>query len=263
VAAAYEAGAPAAEIDVHLSADNRLVVRHDDQFTDRSGRTACVITSPASAVPVLSQLGEFRGPVDTYSSTHVSDTAPSGILLIELKAPTPYCDPYDTYSMAAQVRVRSWGLSRQVVLVSFSPVALDIAARKAPEIARGLLLYSLQLLPPAEITSLTELPVKIEARTDLGLTWASAGDVLRAPLYASYAQYLQTAAAVKARVVLPDASALLQGGASMVEATRRYGFKTWSWTVNSSSAWNALEELKIDGMITDDVAMGVSLRGPG
>jgi glycerophosphoryl diester phosphodiesterase len=263
---AYQRGAPAAEIDVHLSADGRLVVRHDDHVTDYTGRTVCLIKSPSWVAPSPSDIHSFRGPVDIWGNTFMG-SRPTGILLIELKAPTPYCDPSDTYDMTAQVRtvineVRSWGLTRQVVLLSFSPVALDIAAREAPEIARGLLLYSLQLMSPGQITSLTGLPVKIETRTSLGLTWASAGNVLRAPLYSSYGQYLQTAALVKARVALPDANALLQGGATMVAGTRQYGFKIWSWTVNSSSVWNSLEALKIDGMITDDVAMGVSLQGP-
>jgi glycerophosphoryl diester phosphodiesterase len=264
---AYHVGAAAAEIDVHLSADGKIVVRHDDTFTDFYGKTACIINKYASWVPDLQQLGYFRGLVDMYSFTWSGADTPGGLLLVELKPPTPYCDPNDTYSMTALVRkviseVRYWGLTRQVVLLSFSPVALDIAAREAPEIARGLLLYSLQLMSPGQITSLTGLPVKIETRTSLGLTWASAGNVLRAPLYSSYGQYLQTAALVKARVALPDANALLQGGATMVAGTRQYGFKIWSWTVNSSSVWNSLEALKIDGMITDDVAMGVSLQGP-
>jgi glycerophosphoryl diester phosphodiesterase len=267
VDAAYTRGAPAAEIDVHLSADGRIVVRHDDTFTDFFGKTACVIKSSAGSMGYFSQLADFRVLVDIHSNTLWSGDGPAGILLVELKAPTPYCDPGDTYDLTGQVRavvsqLRAWGFTRQVVLVSFSPVALDIAAREAPEIARGLLLYSLQLMSPGQITSLTGLPVKIETRTSLGLTWASAGNVLRAPLYSSYGQYLQTAALVKARVALPDANALLQGGATMVAGTRQYGFKIWSWTVNSSSVWNSLEALKIDGMITDDVAMGVSLQGP-
>jgi glycerophosphoryl diester phosphodiesterase len=263
---AFYQGVTAAEIDVHLTADGQVVVRHDDTYRNYLGQTKCVIAQRYWDISPRDPLFAHLGAIDIYSLRSRS-SQPSGLMLIELKPPTPHCDPNDTYSMAALVRavrdeVRAWGFTKQVALISFSPLAIEIAAREAPEIARGLLILSMQLLPPSEITRLTGLPVTIEARTSLGLTWARAGNVLRAPLYSSYAQYLKTAATISANIALVEANALVQGGSTMVGATRQSGFKIFSYTVNSPTTWNTLAALKIDGIITDDVLMGVGLQGP-
>ena len=125
--AAYEAslniGVHAVECDVHLSADNEVVVIHDetlDRTTAGHGHVnACTAAELAClGVPTLQQLCQFvRGRAR---------------LLIEIKGASPY--------RVLDV-IQSEKMEREVIVISFHAEYLRPIARLRPDIELGFLLY--------------------------------------------------------------------------------------------------------------------------
>lgn len=120
IRAAIRLGVDMVEIDVHQTADGQLIVFHDfalDRLCGVTGRvektTAARIRQLNPAVPTLARvLKACRGKVR---------------LLIEVKRADPG-------NVAAQIRAA--GMTRHVIVFSFSTVWLARFARVAPDIAR-------------------------------------------------------------------------------------------------------------------------------
>ncbi len=262
----FLAGISVVEVDVQLTSDGEVAVFHDDflpDFTCINTLTLAELQARRPHVPslqaVLNQARKFNqssGPL-------------RGLLIVELKAASPLCDPGDTQepaivSSVVQV-IRQKGMTNQVLLASFSPALLFLAATEDldNEITRILTISGLQFLTPAQIEALLGLPVTlIDKDLDLGLQWATIGLVFRLPGYGSIAEVFSTAAAVQARVIEADLFFLSSGGSAFVDAVHGFGLKVFGFTANNTAEWFFLQSLGVDAIYTNDVPLGVELQAP-
>src|SRR5439155_2807873 len=192
---AYSLGARVVEVDVQLTQDGRLAVFHDDFLTDFTCIHALTLDKLQERLPFVPELRQVINVGREFNHRAGDDLG--GILIVELKAFSPHCDPGDELEQAvvsaAVSEVRKAKMADRVIFDSFSPALLFLAAQTGPEISRELDISGLQLLNPAQIQAITGLPVTIiNKKNSLGLTWAEIGPVFRLPGYASAQQFLAT-----------------------------------------------------------------------
>ena len=190
-----------------------------------------------------------------------------GLMIIELKAAAPLCDPADAQERAIVLAVtevvRRLRMTDQVMLASFSPALLQSAQQHAPEITRVLTLSGLQFLSAADVSARLGLPVTlIHKRLDLGLQWAEIGSIYRLPGYRSPAEALRTAGITGARLVEADLFLLANAGQPFVEALHGAGLEILGFTATSAAEWLFMESLGLDGIYTNDVPFGVAHEAP-
>jgi glycerophosphoryl diester phosphodiesterase len=265
VRAAYAAGLTVVEVDVQRTGDGGLPAFHDD-FLQDDGICLAVLTlqelrARRPEIPSLQallqqarQFNQASGPL-------------RGPLIVELKAPSPRCDPADEQEAAlvdsVVSAVRRLGMTDQVLLVSFSPALLYLAQQMAPEIARGLTVTGLQFLDPADVQAELGLPVRpISKALGLGLQWAEIGDLFRLPGYRSLTEMITTAAIVGARVIEGDAPFLAGGGPALVAGLQALGWTVLGYTADDAQDWQLLQSLGVDGIYTNDVALGLASQPP-
>jgi glycerophosphoryl diester phosphodiesterase len=260
----FLAGVSVVEVDVQLTKDGEVAVFHDDflaDFTCLNQLTLAELQSRQPEVPslqaVLNQARKFNQPSGPLR----------GLLIVELKAAAPLCDPEDTQehlivSTVAGV-IRRMGMSGQVMLTSFSPALLFLAASEVPEITRILSLTGLQFLTAEEVEALLGLPVTlIDKRLNLGLRWAEIGAIFRLPGYSSVAEVLSTAGVTGVRVVEADLFFLTSAGTAFVGVLHGFGLKAFGFTATSPAEWFFLQSLGLDGIYTNDVPFGVEHQAP-
>src|SRR5260221_14347932 len=191
---AYTLGARVVEVDVQLTADGKLAVFHNDfldDFTCVDSLTIDQLQQRMPFVPELHQVLEVARQVNRQSGN-----ALGGILIVELKALSPHCDPADnleqTIVSTAVAEIHQAKIEDQVMFDSFSPALLLLASQAAPAIPRELDISGLQLLPPSQVEKITGFPVTImtNKKNSLGLQWAEIGPVFRLPGYSSPLQFL-------------------------------------------------------------------------
>jgi glycerophosphoryl diester phosphodiesterase len=260
---ALEEGVSVVEVDVQLTRDGHVAVFHDDFLADFTCINQLTLAELHQREPQIPSLQNVLEEVRLFNRSRPL----RGLGIIEMKAASPLCDPGDTEEQAivsAVTRVvRRMGMTDQVMLMSFSPALLFLAAAEAPEIARDLGINGLQFLGGAEVEALLGLPVKpIDKRLDLGLQWGEAGLVFRLPGYRSVAEVLLTAEIVGARVVEADLLFLNAAGAPFVDALHVRGLKALGFTATNPTEWFFLESLGLDGIYTDDVPFGVQHQAP-
>lgn len=133
-------GAPAIELDAKLSADGQVIVMHDarvDRTTDGKGR---VCDLPLTALRELDAGSwfsrQYRGErIPTLGE--VFETLGKRLFInIEL---TNYTTPRDALVEKVTELVKAFGLQSQVIFSSFLPHNLVQAAKRLPEVPRGLL----------------------------------------------------------------------------------------------------------------------------
>jgi glycerophosphoryl diester phosphodiesterase len=268
---AYRLGARVVEVDVQLTRDGRLAVFHDDflsDFTCVHDLTLKQLQQRLPYVPELRQVLDVARHVNREAGDDLD-----GILIVELKAFSPHCDPADQFEgalVSAAVReVREARMADQVIFDSFSPALLYLAAQAAPEIPRELDINGLQLLTAEQITAITGLPVTIiNKKISLGLTWAEIGPVYRLPGYDSVQQFLATGLATQARVVgaemnfLGPAEQQQPGsGAAFVAAAHSLGFHVFADPAGSEAEWDFFAALGVDA-IYSTIPLGVHLQPP-
>jgi len=259
VRAGYRAGASVVEVDVQLTRDGEVAVYHDDFLPDLTCLDRLTLSELQERLPhvpslqaVLQQARKFNdgsGPI-------------RGLLIVELKAPAPLCDPDDTQERAivsAVARViRRMRMTEQVLLTSFSPALLSLARDAAPEIARALAVSGLQFLTAEEIEARLGLPVTlVDKDIDVGLQWAEIGGIFRLPGYRSGRQLLATAAATDVGVIEADLDLLRTRGARLVNALHAHGLKVFGFTATTPGEWFFLASLGLDGIYTNDLPFGV------
>ena len=139
--AAIRLGADGAELDVQYSSDGRLMIFHNptlEHTTNGSGRLTAHTYEELRQLDAGSHFGtQFAGErIPTLEE--ILELAKGKILLnVEVKA-----FDFATASLGADVVkvVRQFGMTDQVVISSFNPLALRQARKTAPEIEGGLLL---------------------------------------------------------------------------------------------------------------------------
>jgi glycerophosphoryl diester phosphodiesterase len=266
---AYSLGARVVEVDVQLTQDGKLAVFHDDflsDFTCIHSLTLDQLQARLRFVPELHQVLEVARHVNEKAGANLG-----GILIVELKAFSPHCDPADEFEQplvtAAVNEVRQAKMTKQVMFDSFSPSLLYLASQVAPDVPRELDLDGLQLLTPAQVTAVTGLPVTIiNKRISLGLTWAEIGPVFRLPGYASPDQFLIAGIVTGVRVVgaemdfLGPAEQQQPGsGAAFVGAAHSLGMRAFADPASVEADWDFFASLGVDA-IYSTIPMGVNLQ---
>ena len=266
---AYSLGARVVEVDVQLTQDGKLAVFHDDFLSDFTCIHSLTLDQLQQRLPYVPDLRQIMNVAREFN--HKAGDDLGGILIVELKAFSPHCDPADALEQplvsAAVDEVRNAHMSDLVIFDSFSPALLSLAAQAAPEIPRELDMDGLQLLNPEQVQAVTGLPVTIiSKKNSLGLTWADIGQVYRLPGYASAQQFLATGMAVQARVVggemdfLGAAEQQQPGsGAAFVAGAHYLGLCVFADPANTEADWAFFASLGVDA-IYSTIPMGVKLQ---
>jgi glycerophosphoryl diester phosphodiesterase len=255
----FEAGASVVEIDVQLTRDGRVAAFHDDFLADGTCLNSLTLAELQARLPHVPTLEDVLAVARRYNRPHPL----RGLVIIELKAAAPRCDPRDTQEariVAAVTAVtRHARMTQQVLLTSFSPALLYLAHRQAPEIQRIISVSGLQFLSAEDIEKALGKPVRlIDKRLDVGLQWAEVGVELRLPGYRSFEDLLRTAALVDVRAVEADLFVLHSAGGPLVSVLQSTGLKVFGFTANTLSDWQFLAALGLDGIYTNDVPLGVA-----
>ncbi|MGQ0520698.1 MAG: glycerophosphodiester phosphodiesterase [Actinomycetota bacterium] len=150
---AVAAGAHAIELDVHATADRRLVVCHDatvDRTTDGTGRIAHLTLAEVQAldnaywwVPgqvVDHSAGDYplrgRAPGDPDLRipllAEVLEAFPGTVLNLDIKETAPEVEPYEELLAAV---LREHGRTDDVIVASFSDAATAAFSAAAPEVS--------------------------------------------------------------------------------------------------------------------------------
>ena len=266
---AYTLGARVVEVDVQLTQDGQLAVFHDDFLGDFTCINSLTLDQLQQRMPFVPELRQVINVAREFNNRAGDDLG--GILIVELKAFSPHCDPGDVLEQAvvsaAVSEVRQAQMADRVIFDSFSPALLLLASQTGPEIPRELDLDGLQLLSPAQITAITGLPVTIiSKKNSLGLTWAEIGVVFRLPGYASPQQFLATGMATSVRVVGGEmdffgAAEQQQpgSGAVFVAAGHSLGLRVFADPAGSEADWNFFSSLGVDA-IYSTIPLGVRLQ---
>ena len=266
---AYEDGISMVEIDVQITSDGKVVAFHDDFLSDFSCINAMTYKELRQRLGDVSLL---KNILNTARSYRHRKQGPSGLVIVELKAPSPLCDPDDStefdYVSAVIEVIRERDMENQVILQSFSPTLLQLALGIAPEIERQLAASIVQFLTPEQVEVATGLPVAIISKNDFGLEWAEIGPLFRLPGYEDLAQFIGISLEVGSRGVALDALILFQaeqslpGGASLiVDTLHLLGLPVMTYTLNTAGEWFAATSWGVDGIITDDIPLGLMLQG--
>ncbi|HEX4541829.1 MAG TPA: glycerophosphodiester phosphodiesterase [Candidatus Acidoferrum sp.] len=266
---AYTLRARVVEVDVQLTKDGKLAVFHDDFLSDFTCVHSLTLDQLQQRLPYVPELRQIINVAREFNNKASGDLG--GILIVELKAFSPHCDPADEFEQAvvsaAVNEVRQAQFADRVIFDSFSPALLSLVEQAAPEIPRELDMDGLQLLSPAQIQYFTGFPVTIISKKNaLGLTWADIGPVFRLPGYASPQQFLATGMAVQARVVggemdfFSAAEQLQPGsGAAFVAGAHSLGLLVFADPANTEADWRFFASLGVDA-IYSTIPMGVQLQ---
>ncbi len=279
VRAGFRAGVSVVEVDAQLTRDHQVVAFHDDFVVFHNDLLpTCLNTLTLSELQArLPHVPTLQAVLHTVHKFNQSSGPLRGLVILELKAPAPLCDPDDEHERAivsAVVRViRRMGMTDQVMLTSFSPALLSIVAQKAKDITRILAISGLQFLTPHEVEEALGLPegsvILIHKRRDFGLQWANIGQIFRLPGYRSIDEVVATAFAVEARVI--EADLLFLGrtckadpapARQFVALMHTLGLKVFGFTATNRCEWRFLESLGVDGIYTNDIPLGVRKQAP-
>lgn len=267
---AYSLGARVVEVDVQLTTDGKLAVFHNDFLDDFTCVDSLTIDQVQERLPFVPELHQVLAVARQFN--HGAGNALGGILIVELKALSPHCDPGDnleqTIVSTAVAEIHQAQMDDQVMFDSFSPALLLLASQTAPAIQRELDISGLQLLTPAQIQAITGLPVTImtNKKNSLGLTWAEIGQVFRLPGYSSPQQFLETGIATQVRVVGgemnffgPAEQQQPGSGAAFVAAAHSIGLRVFADPAQTAADWNFFAALGVDA-IYSNIPLGVQLQ---
>jgi glycerophosphoryl diester phosphodiesterase len=258
-------------VDVQLTRDGHLAVYHDDFLRDFTCIHSLTLDQLQQRLPYVPGLRQVINVAREFNNRAGDDLG--GILIIELKAFSPHCDPADEFEQALVAavvgEVNQARMADRVIFDSFSPALLYLAAQAAPKIPRELDFDGLQLLSAAQIQAVTGLPVTIiNKKISLGLQWAEIGPVFRLPGYASIQQFLVMGIVLQARVVggemdffVPAEQQQPGSGAAFVAAAHSLGLRVFADPANTEADWNFFAPMGFDA-IYSTIPMGLTLQPP-
>ncbi len=264
---AFDEGVPIVEIDVTVTSDGKAVVMHDDYLSDYTCVNTLSYDALKQRLPHVSKLSQLLRKAKKYARKSENI---SGLVNIEVKTPSPLCDPNDAgeMSLVASVvdAVTKTGMQQQVIIESFSPALLGLFSTDAVELKRNLSLNVLQLLSAAEIQAATGLVVNyIDKQAGFGLQWAEIGALFRLPGYASFDEYTGVAFHLGTQFLTIDKLMLYQveqmnagSAAYLVQQLQASGFKVLSYTVDTESEWQLNTSFGVDAIVTNDIPMGLA-----
>jgi glycerophosphoryl diester phosphodiesterase len=267
---AYSQGATVVEVDAELTKDGHVVAYHDFDFLpDHSCINSYTLADLQTKVPYIPSLEAVLNQARQFNA---KSATPSGILVIELKTPSPLCDPGDTSEQALVSAVlnaiHQTKMESAVILDGFSPALVYLASQMAPSIPRELDLDLLQLMTPAQVAANTGMTVTpIQKNLSLGLQWGNVGGIYRLPAYTSVQQFFYTAKVVGASIVDGEKdfigySEQTQPGsvAQFVGAAHSLGFKVFADPAHTAQEFAWFASFGFDGAYCDDIPSSLALH---
>ena len=221
-------GADGLELDVHLSADGRVVVCHDptlDRTTDSAGPVAERTAAELAAVNASLRYGVdlehvWTGPrAGIPTLDEVLARYPAARVIVEIKAGTAAC------ATAVVEAVRATGAIERVCVGSFSLPAVQTVRALEPRLATG--------------------AAQREGQWALYRSWAGLS-----PGRVPYRAFQVPERAGRLTVVTPR----------FIRAAHRRGLTFQVWTVNGEADMRRLLEWGVDGLITDRPDLAVRVR---
>jgi hypothetical protein len=256
-------------------ADDRtltVVAYHDFDFLpDYSCINSYTLGDLQEKVPYIPRLEDV---LRVARDANRSSSSLSGLMVVELKTPSPLCDPNDVEELplvtAVLKAVHDTQMEQAVILDGFSPALVYLASVLAPDIPRELDLDLLQLLTPAQVTAATGLSVTlVQKRLSLGLQWADLGSVYRLPGYTSVQQFFQTALEVKASIIDGELDFIGQSEqaqpgsiAQFVGTAHALGMKAFADPAKNAQTFGYFGSLGFDGAYCDDIPNSLALQPP-
>jgi len=275
---AFRDGIRVVELDLQQTADGKIVVFHDDYLADFRCVSSLTYDELLAREP---QVPLFRAVLNSSRHFGHADRL-SGLIFAEIKVPVPLCDGANTSEQAEVSEsalvaaviadIRRAEMEDQVILNSGSPSILKRAAEQAPEIKRALTLNVLQLLTAEEVQHIVPFPVVKIPKNDCGLDWYNIGPIARLPAMPGrngserFGNFLGVAlGCARSRAVSLDKLALLQNPAAtplMVGAVHGAGLEAIAWTVDTQAEWDLLAHAGVDGITTNNIALGLASQAP-
>ncbi len=263
VTLAYDQGASVVEVDAVLTKDGYAVANHDFDFlADHTCINTYTLAQLQAKAPYIPKLE------DVLKIAHKKQ----GVMIVELKTPSPMCDPGDASESAVVSRVvkaiRDTGTDKRVIFDGFSPAMLYLAKQLAPEIPRELDLDLLQLMTPDQVQANTGLTVtKIDKALNLGLQWANVGPIYRLPGYTSVNQFFYAATVVGAKIVGAEKdfigfseSSAPGSVAQFVGAAHSLGFKAFADPAKTVAEFGWYASFGFDAAYCDDIPASLALQ---
>jgi glycerophosphoryl diester phosphodiesterase len=132
-------GITAVEFDVRMTADNELVIIHDetvDRTTNGRGNVSDLTLAEIQSLDARSAFPDWPEPCMVPTLAQVLEVV-AGLpeLIIEIKRDTP--ERLERIVRATTAEVERMHVAEQVTITSFAPEALAIVQRVAPQIRRG------------------------------------------------------------------------------------------------------------------------------
>jgi glycerophosphoryl diester phosphodiesterase len=136
---AVELGLRSVEFDVRMTADEQLVIIHDDtvdRTTNGAGKVSDLTLSEIRALDARSIFPDWPEPCFVPTLAEVLDIVQElPDVIIEIKSDTE--ERQDRIVPATIAEIRRRDIVNRVTITSFNPYALEIAQREAPMIRRG------------------------------------------------------------------------------------------------------------------------------
>ena len=132
-------GITAFEFDVHLSADDQLVVIHDstvDRTTNGSGPVAAMSVAELAKLDARSIFPQWTEPAGVPTLAQVLDLV-AGAESLEIEIKTDQPDRLARVAEKLLAMIRQYDIADRATVTSFDPVALEAVARLAPQQRRG------------------------------------------------------------------------------------------------------------------------------
>ena len=128
-------GITAFEFDVHLTADDQLVVIHDatvDRTTNGSGAVATMTVAELARLDARSIFPQWPEPAFVPTLAEVLDVI-AGVDSLELEIKTDQPDRLRRVAERVMEAIGQYNIAERVTVTSFDPVALEAVARVAPQ----------------------------------------------------------------------------------------------------------------------------------
>lgn len=269
---AYQQGASLAEIDAEMTKDGQIVAFHDFDFLpDYTCINTYTLRDLQTKVPYIATLDELLRAARQVNHTSRSM---SGLLMIELKTPSPLCDPGDVeeapFVKAVVDTVHHNVMDDAVMFDGFSPNLVALAKQYAPNVPRELDLDLLQLLTPAQVEAQGYAVTEItKAFNPYGLQWAEVGPaggpaIYRLPGYTGVPQFFGTAVAAGASIIDGESDFIGVAGAAgvaqFVGTAHALGMKAYADPAKTESDFASFAALGFDGAYCDDIPDSLTLQ---
>ena len=268
---AYREGIKIVEVDVVLTRDNRVVALHDDYLDDFTCVNTLTYRQLKRRVKHVSSLRQILFMAHIFSYQWRIDS-PGGLVIVEIKTPSPLCDPDDTGSAPLVNKVNRvinrTRMKNQVLIESFSPEIIALSAEINPYVARALTINVLQLLTEEEVEQFTGFEVTpIDKDAGFGLEWGEIDSLFRLPIYGGLDKYIQVLIDTNAHsasidsLLLGQAEQIQPGSAAQfIEQLKLLGLNSLVYTIDTEAEWQFFSSIGIDGIYTNDIPLGLLLQ---